>query len=234
MWYKLKRATIRVNGVEKQVRPSGWGGWQPWANTLLYFPLENDAIDVVNNVSLTSSWTTNYTTVGGVTSAEFTQSNYLYNNSVNIIPQWDVAKTFSVWAYIKWHNTSWGAILAIWGSGAWETFWLWQYENDNDIIMSRSYSTSNRYTPTLNTWINFVMTYDNSVWTLYVNWQSQVTWNTTAPTSWNSFYISQHIWQTPTYYTFYWNLSNVILEDKERTAQEVSDYYNSTKSNYWL
>lgn len=24
MWYKLKRATIRVNGVEKQVRPSWW------------------------------------------------------------------------------------------------------------------------------------------------------------------------------------------------------------------
>jgi hypothetical protein len=213
-----------------------WGWWwQPWVNTLLYFPLVSDAVDTVNNVTLTSYWTTNYTEVWWVTSAEFTKSNYLYNDSVNVIPQWDVAKTFSVWAYIKWHNSSWTAMLSVWGAGAWETFWLWQYENNNDIVMSRSYSTSNRYTPTLNTWINFVMTYDNSIWTLYVNWQSQVTWNTTAPTSWNSFRISQHIWQTGALiYTFYWNLSNVILEDKERTAQEVSDYYDLTKWNYWI
>ena len=77
------------------------GGWQPWANTLLYFPLENNAIDIVNNVSLTSSWTTNYTTVWGVQSAEFTKSNWLSNNNVSVIPQWDVAKTLSVWLYTK-------------------------------------------------------------------------------------------------------------------------------------
>jgi hypothetical protein len=29
-------------------------------------------------------------------------------------------------------------------------------------------------------------------------------------------------------------LSNVIIEDKVRTAQDVADYYNLTKSNYWL
>jgi hypothetical protein len=33
---------------------------------------------------------------------------------------------------------------------------------------------------------------------------------------------------------FQWNLSNCILEDRVWTAEEISDYYNSTKANYWI
>jgi hypothetical protein len=29
-------------------------------------------------------------------------------------------------------------------------------------------------------------------------------------------------------------MSELILESKDRTAQEISDYYNQTKGNYWL
>jgi hypothetical protein len=32
----------------------------------------------------------------------------------------------------------------------------------------------------------------------------------------------------------YWQLSNVIFEDKARTSQEVSDYYDQTKWDYWI
>jgi len=28
--------------------------------------------------------------------------------------------------------------------------------------------------------------------------------------------------------------SEIIIESSKRTAQEITDYYNSTKSNYWL
>ena len=36
------------------------------------------------------------------------------------------------------------------------------------------------------------------------------------------------------YYNFPWKFSNLIIEDKERTAQEVADYYNQTKGDYGI
>ena len=208
------------------------GGWQPWANTLLYFPLENNAIDIVNNVSLTSSWTTNYTTVWGVQSAEFTKSNWLSNNNVSVIPQWDVAKTLSVRLYTKWSNQGWQGIAQIWSVWAWNVFWLWNYKLTTNIVMTRYWSTSNTYTPTLNTWTHIVVTYNNSIWKMYANWNLVVTWNTTAPTSWYNLYIGQNVGDIDTIVTYYWNISRVILELGEWTAQEVLDYYNATKDNY--
>ena len=50
--------------------------------------------------------------------------------------------------------------------------------------MTRSGSVSSTYTPTLNTWINVAITYNNSTWKMYINGTLQVTWSsTTAPTS---------------------------------------------------
>jgi hypothetical protein len=31
-----------------------------------------------------------------------------------------------------------------------------------------------------------------------------------------------------------WYISNLIMESKTRTADEILAYYNLTKSNYWL
>lgn len=230
---EVKRITIRPNGTEMQIRPT-W--WTPWANTILYFPLENDAIDVANNVSLTSSWTTNYTTVGWVKSAEFTKSNWLYNNSVAILPQWDVAKTLSMWIYMKGKNAGRYWPVMFWTDAQWQTFWIAWYINTDNICLTRWWSTSSVYTPAQNTWINLICTYSPSnKRNLYVNWNSTpiITWNTTAPTEWNLLCIGSSIgmWASE---QFYWNLSNVIIENKERTTQEVSDYYNLTKWNYWL
>lgn len=231
----VKKIVIFPDGVtEKQIRPA-W--WKPWANTLLYFPLENDAIDVVNSVSLTSSWTTNYTTVGWVKSAEFTKLNWLYNNNVAVLPQWDVAKTISMWTYIKGKNIGRYWFVMFWTNSSWATFWISWKENTDNICLSRWWSISSEYTPSQNTWINLVCTYDTTnKWRLYSNGNQTpvITWNTTAPTQWTSIYVWASIWNTETRQTMYWNLSNVIIENKVRTAQEVEDYYNQTKWNYWL
>jgi hypothetical protein len=228
MWYKVNKRLIGTN----QVRPS-W--WQPWSNTIAYFPLESDSTDIIHNVSLTSYWTTNYTTVWWVKSAEFTKSNWLYNSNFSYVPQWDISKTLSFWMYIKWGNGWWQGIAQIWENSAWKLFWVWCYNWTSLIIMTRYGSTSWTYTPTLNTRTNMVATYSNSTWKLYANWVLQVTWsNTTAPTSWYNLYIWQNIWDTSTLLTYYWNLSKVIFESIPRTATQVSEYYNQTKSNYWL
>jgi hypothetical protein len=31
-----------------------------------------------------------------------------------------------------------------------------------------------------------------------------------------------------------WEISEFILEDRAWTATEISDYFNATKSNYWI
>ena len=33
---------------------------------------------------------------------------------------------------------------------------------------------------------------------------------------------------------FQWGMSNVIVENKTWTQQEISDYFDSTKSLYWI
>ena len=220
-----------ISSQQATIKTDFW--WHPSANTLLYFPLINNAVDSVNGVNLTSYWTTNYTTIWWIKSAEFTKSNWLYNTSVNIIPQWNVEKTFSVWAYIKWWNSWWQWFVQCWSSWTWNVFWLWLYTGKYTVVMTRYWSTSNEYTPTLNKWTNFIVTYKNSVWKLYVDWELKITWNTTAPTNWYNLYIGQNVEDSKTTWTFYWNISNVILENKEWTLADAQSYYNKTKSQYW-
>lgn len=226
---------VWVRYKEKEMQNAYIGEvWTPWSNTIAYFPLKDDAVDIKNNISLTSNGTTNYTNVWWVKSAEFTKSNWLYNNNVSYVPQWDVAKTFSLWLYTKWSNQGWQGIATIWNIWAWNIFWLWNYNWTANIIMTRYWSTSNAYTTTLNTWTHIVVTYNNSTWKMYANWNLVVTWNTTAPTNWYNLYIWQNVGDTWALSTYYWNISNVILELWEWTAQEVANYYNTFKSNYWL
>lgn len=209
--------------------------WLPWENTIAYFPLNSNSTDVVHNISLTSNWTTNYTTVGWVKSAEFTKSNWLYNNNFSYVPQWDLDKTLSYRMYIKGGNTRRQGIAQIWWNSNWAVFWTGCYTWTSNIIMTRYWSTSSTYTPTLNTRTNIVVTYSNSTWKMYVNWVLQVTWsNTTAPTSWYWLYLGQNILSSNTWDLYYWNLSNVIFEQREWTSDQITWYYNQTKSLYWI
>jgi hypothetical protein len=43
-----------------------------------------------------------------------------------------------------------------------------------------------------------------------------------------------YVWNYNTNDNLKWYLSQFILEDKTRTAQEIADYYNQTKWNYWI
>ena len=64
MGYKLKRITIRPNGVEKQVRPTTSPWWQPWANTIAYWELNWNGEDTKNDYWVTTYTTTDYDSVG--------------------------------------------------------------------------------------------------------------------------------------------------------------------------
>ena len=119
-----------------------------------------------------------------------------------------------------------------WPSAVW-AIWIMAYYNNSFLFFwtASGISQSNWLMVTYVFWTNW-----NA---MYVNWIQQ----TLSYTDWNS---STWIWSgrsVPkiclwanhnTWEKSQCNLSEVIIENKARTAQEVLNYYNNTKSKYWL
>jgi len=229
MWYKLKRIMMRPNGVEKQVRPKGW--WQPWTNTLLYLPL--NSTDTYTDQSGNSRSTTN-------TSVTFWTYQWVdcwyFNGSsahIQVTPfslSWTL--TFCVWLYNIYSGANydckildarqwWNLYINFYAASWWYAIWDWPI--------------SNNYTK--NQWILFVSTVQNWDRKLYLKW-NWLDQNYTWTASFSSFTpTTMNIWNEHDNVAsrfFAWWMSNLILENKIWTAQEISDYYNLTKANYWI
>lgn len=226
---KLKRILIYPDGVtEKQVYPV----WKPWANTLAYFPLSWDGNDYSwNNKNLTSYWTTSYTTVWGVISANFGGSNYLYNSSLTCS---SIGQTFTIawWFYSSWQL--WVTCMSkSWGWNWWalycETGLLWRIRAE-----TQNNNSATRFMPSISYvewWHHLAFTHNSSWWAIYYDGVSKQTWS--MPMWLNWYLVLGGLLDSSTYY-FNWNLSNLIIENTVRDATKVADYYNLTKTNYGL
>ncbi len=241
MWYKLKRIMMRPNGVEKQVRPS-W--WQPWANTVLYCPLKDDILDHSWNHTMTMTTSTYWTVAKDSTG--FYYFNWWYISSEAYF--WPItAWTLSTWVKKSsskswWDNRfTWSVSTHYKGSSPFHC-WLafnfggYSWQNWTFNAGATSWTTSQNVTwPTMWSWELWTMTYDNTVWAkFYRNWTYENSFSNTNNLRNDS--LPTFIWATNPYTDQYldWYLSDVIIEDKARTAQEIADYYNLTKWNYWI
>ena len=232
MWYKLKRATIRVNGVEKQVRPSGW---KPWANTIYYLPFDTDLLDHSwNGYTFTPSWW-NISIVSWEAnipvcyinngSLDVPSSTYTFGSDDFTVSYWVNIPTdqFSIYRWVVWFNGEWGSFVL-------------NYEFNGGYIWSwlHSWNVGVSYPTVKDTWIHFVTVRDGGTFTTYYNWNQYDTQTVTPFSVWQGgatvFGIGR--WQGVVMKNLY--ISNFILESKARTAQEISDYYNQTKWNYGL
>ena len=230
MWYKLKRIMMRPNGVEKQIYPKTW---QPWANTEAYFPLEDDYIDKSkNNISMTKNWTISFTTLSSWKKVANFQWWTIYsdNNFMSLLTN---GYTVSYWYTVNKSSTNrrnqfylwwdfrtlecWATTLETWWSGWWKT--KLYYYGDNSV-----WDTSH------NGWLNVAITVENHTSVkMYINWNLYTSHSTTQSSWLLGIWYSASIWD---YHN--WYMSEFIVENKIRTAQEISDYYNQTKANYWL
>lgn len=238
MWYKLKRIMIRPNGVEKQVRPSGWWGWQPWANTIAYYPLTSET--TVNDMSgngynLSTSWTVTYGTWLWVDS--MVGGSWYLSTQITTIPVSDSARTLSIWAYLP--SITYNKYLTMWFYGTAMSFhsqhqmcyntydntvtpYLWNYYDD---LFNSAINNS------LPQWYNIIYVYDWTAQYLYNNWVLIAQQNIALTTGNNTLYIwSNASWNDK----FSWNLSALIIENVAWTAQDVADYYDQTKWDYWI
>lgn len=201
----------------------------PWENTIAYYPLTADTNDAY--------WDNNMTNSGIVFwKYNWVQCAYLNNNAYASkswsLFTWNPTFTVSVWMnnidtnngeipWSFWSNWAQTQQFLLRLNGSTRTLNVWWYQNDRDTW----------YVINRNTWYNVIFAYRPSWWTVYVNWESVYSW-TWSPAIWNSSTrISGDQWG---WQLWYWYLSELIFENKKWTIQKAKNYYNSTKSNYWL
>ena len=220
---------------------------EPWANTLIYYPLNWDANDYSgNNRNLSASNISYQDLTGGKKSAYFNGSSsfgYIYSNVTlqNF--------TMNIWVK-KSRNVSWERIMS---------YFVPNYPNSNEIgIISN-------WTWVWNVWsISYQWWWNSASWKWWVDtWTANLTWMNIAIVSdenWNKLYKNWEqltlsydngdashflsssytftvifLWRHTSWSDFFqWNLSNCILEDRWWSKFELKSYYNQTKSNYWL
>lgn len=219
MWYKVKKIYMRQNWVENQVRPRAW---TPWANTLAYFPFENDILD--------HSW--NSTVLSGSMTADTiwyktTWIVYFTSGNANFVGWW--FKINSVWSI---DQTS----LLEWQKNA-ISYYAWHNNTSFRKKVTMFYTLSPTYYSVtsswdISTWWWHYLAYSYYDWKIYIckDWTVELLYNWSWAYNWDKIYLqtltANASWNT----TF----SNVIAESVWWSSIAMTNYYNNTKSNYWL
>lgn len=218
------------------LKKSGWWwGWKPWANTIAYYPLETNGNEASwkSWLDITATWITFSNNVAVL--------NWNQRATVNSIAWY---KTICFWfkktnnyngmVISRW-DTSWYIQLRTNGFSAWWSWW-WNFNNDYTAWWS---TPSNVWrlcvitqTAASNSWASSwsMKFYLSDFW--WVSWARQYD-TTNHYLNWSVTSIGWS-WNTSSPYALIWEMSKLIFESTERTAEEISNYYNLTKSNYGL
>lgn len=214
--------------------------WQPWANTMAYYPL--DSTNTVNDMK--GSWTA-YNLVNSnitfwvyqwVDCAYFNSANskswLYYNLSTQIIP--NTAFTWNCWMY-KISNSSYNPRLCSSYSG--NPYWILM--NSSWKIVLWSTSSTNWYD--IPAWVRvmFTVTWSFSNWQFSI-YENSIPVKTVSWTWYNNGYWLNIGWldangsSSETSDKFNWYMSRWILENKIWQQDEITNYFLSTKSLYWI
>lgn len=209
-----------------------WREWRaPWANTIAYYPLTQDANDYSwNNNNIVTSWASSYSANGALLPNSnhagllvpfniVTSNNYTFSFWCNPLHY----QSISDMRWIDMAENTTNRLISVWWTDATIFHWRWStvssvfWTSISYSINTRCYCTYTINNGTVNTYINWV-----NLWTK--TWISGHTCALRFWQEWNM-WADRHR---------YWYMKDIIIEDKARTAQEISDYYNITKWNYWL
>lgn len=223
----IKKQIKKVYLGSTQIRPSKW---HPWTNTVVYYPLDTDFNDASWNwYNLTWYNSATIGTLNWVSCLNLTSSNSYLSWVVSWIPQWSQARTNMFWIY---GNASWQKPAYQYGQSG---------SNKADVLFSINPISWSQYWASMNAniygqwaWhhVAIVIKWSWSAWQeLYVDGQLKSNWTMTVSTDGTTLYLGRCTWDN-TYLNGY--LSKFIIENKARTAQEISDYFNQTKDSYGL
>lgn len=206
--------------------------YEPNENTVFYFPLTEDLVD--------HSWkSVTSTTTGSPTITTFNETKCLqlnWSSAINISTTLSSLDNvfISCWCYCS-STGPW----FFWNQPCWvmNGFWM-SLPNTSYFRCERYYSASYSQAKDISwNYTNAWHMYSISNWNIYVDWTY---WNKFDANSLNGNQPLCIWWHTVNssctrqYAT--WYIADVIMENKSwwRSAQEISDYYNMTKWNYWL
>lgn len=220
-----------------KVRPSGW---QPWANTIAYYPLNWNLNDNSGNgYNLTNNWTT-FITLASWKQVLSVEQTSAYNNSFTYDLTWkdftisyfvkDTAQRtwYSDFPYVWLYNSSNSELFQ--NKHSWPSQWnrVWARINNNYPWDVERYNIDEN-------WHSYFYVYNNTdrVQKLYVDW------NLVSTAQAISNPISTSCAKLQVWWLWYgrqvhFQMWDLIIEDKVRTATEISDYYNQTKWDYWI
>lgn len=199
----------------------------PWANTIAYYPLT--ASSTVNDESWNSNTLTNnsgvtFWTYQWVDCAYFDGSSYLTQTSLSY--SWG-SITMSAWGYSVARNVEWSDE---WFVRFWPNFWCYVWWSSRALVCS-PWGIGTQTWVSESWWKLVTVTFDGTDMNLYINWTLDASNQPTIPTgSWLA------IWNTSTSWSFVWQwgIGDVILESVAWSAQEVSDYYDASKTYYGI
>lgn len=213
------------------------GGWRPWVNTIAYRPL--NSTDTVNDMKWTwTAYNLTWTATFWVDEWVDCYQSRSYGTMLTIADSLLYGNsnfTVNYWILEKQTSSSHQHVFLSWWTGKKQQVLMWINWNNNHLMCWKYFEDYDTwYTLTAWNWINVCITYDWSNMKIYVNWNLQLTQSISfwITSSWETSLWDSSLWWNNQY--FRWNMSEAILEDKERTAQEIADYYNSTKWDYWI
>ena len=208
--------------------------WKPGSNTVAYFPLTSDFVDVVTwNWPTTSSWDIPFTTKDWVLCASCPSGSVerTYNN--RNWSTWNNPLTWHMWCNKNSYSHEWQVAISTW---YWTTtrckamgfhnnqFWTWWWNNDTYHFDAPIWQ-----------WALYTWTFDWNTTKAYLNWELKNSKAMTYSVDSNNYsaLFSQVIqsannpWNSAD-----WYYRDIVMEDRARTAEEIADYYNKTKWTY--
>lgn len=195
--------------------------FRPTTNTIAYFPLKDDVLDIVQGISLTNSWTKE--TIWRT----FTGSTTTFSDRNKTSP----TKFISIWIKINsWLN---------WTSCCTQLFDLWTIpccyvtSHSDSVFRNTVHFNNGSSRPRANTGIQQGTWYHLAYWyyngTVYMrvnNVKTQVWTNCQSSWGWNDFIRINGVNVNIT-------CSDYIMEKTGWTDEELTKYWNKTKKNYW-
>lgn len=200
--------------------------WQPWANTVAYYPLVEDVLDYSGNGN---NWTWNPNSftwwVANYSWASTTiPYSIIYRDTYTVNLWVNSNQAQSQRGVLNQHTqVSWWFYLSVFKSWWWVWWRTWPWGSDyNDISDS---------TPLI--WWHLITC--QVVWggkKIYVDGVLKASSNYVGSKMTDTLYIWYDHWANG----WAWNgkVSKIIVENRAWTQSEIAEYYNQTKSNYWL
>lgn len=255
MWYKLKRATMRVNGTEKQIRPK-WE-WQPWVNTLVYYQFEqnlNDSSGNGYNITTASSYSFVEVWWQYVVQDGWSINLRLPSSPINTIWTWDFTISFWLYPIVPTNVSNREPMIFAFGASTypfpWPTiffdyygYWDEYVSNPNNKIIWRLERSPDNgaawwvCSNLVNGWHNLVMSRISGVVKCYVDKEQVCQFS--SSTNINNTIDGYFVWAALNWSPQWWGTSwakwdSLILENIWWTSQNVSDYFDTTKATYWI